>query len=87
MVKILNISWKGVVSLLQLEVGKEVMASKVNISNIILTLISLATDSLKLSAELWILQSPDGNTDLHYVTDTEARRSCIPIKFYLINTV
>jgi len=87
LVTILNISWKGVVSLLQLEVGKEVMASKVNISNIILTLISLATDSLKLSAELWILQSPDGNTDLHSVTDTEARRSCIPIKFYLINAV
>lgn len=87
LVTILNISWKGVVSLLQLEVGKEVMASKVNISNIILTLISLATDSLKLSAELWILQPPVGSTDLHSVTDTEARRSCIPIKFYLINAV
>jgi len=29
LVTILNISWKGVVSLLQLEVGKEVMASKI----------------------------------------------------------
>lgn len=87
LVSILNISWKGVVSLLQLEVGKEIMASKVNISNIILTLISLATDSLKLSAESWIMQSPDGNSNLHSVTDTEARRSCIPIKFYLINAV
>ncbi|KAH9324088.1 hypothetical protein KI387_004266, partial [Taxus chinensis] len=87
LITILNISWKGVVSLLQLEIGKEVMASKVNISNIILTLLSLATDSLKLSAELWLLQSTDGKTLLHTVTDIEAKRSCIPIKFYLINAV
>ncbi|XP_059065966.1 uncharacterized protein LOC131061428 isoform X2 [Cryptomeria japonica] len=87
LIAILNISWKGVVSLLQLEIGKEIMASKVNISNIILTLISLATESLKLSAQVWLLQSPDSKTILHTVTDPEARRSCIPIKFYLLNAV
>eukprot|EP01018_Ginkgo_biloba_P002592 Gb_10688 [translate_table: standard] len=87
LVTILNVSWKGVASLLQLEDGKEVMASRVNISNIILTLISLATDSLKLSSELWLLQSPDSKTNLYSVTEADARRACIPIKFYLINAV
>ncbi|GLJ32448.1 hypothetical protein SUGI_0652900 [Cryptomeria japonica] len=75
------------VSLLQLEIGKEIMASKVNIANIILTLISLATESLKLSAQVWLVQSPDSKTILHVVIDPEARRSSIPIKFYLLNVV
>ncbi|MQL73567.1 hypothetical protein Taro_005901 [Colocasia esculenta] len=79
MVTILNVSWKGVVSLLQC--GKNVLADKVNIGDILLTLISLANESLKCAAETWLL-SCKGELAL-----SEAKRTYLPIKFYLINAV
>ncbi|XP_021838915.1 uncharacterized protein [Spinacia oleracea] len=79
LVTVLNLSWKGVVSLLQLGEGK--LAEKVNIGDIILILFSLATDSLKCAAESWY--SSVGQT----ISVTEAKRALLPIKFYLINAV
>lgn len=79
LVTILNLSWKGVVSLLQLGEGK--LAGKINVGEIILTLISLATDSLKCAAETWC-SSID-----QIISFTEAKRTFLPIKFYLINAV
>ncbi|XP_077250899.1 holliday junction resolvase isoform X2 [Tasmannia lanceolata] len=79
LVTILNISWKGVVTLLQL--GKGALADKINIGDVIQTLISLATESLRCTAELWSSASKET------LTIVEAKRSFLPIKFYLINAV
>ncbi|PKA51763.1 hypothetical protein AXF42_Ash007992 [Apostasia shenzhenica] len=79
LVTILNTSWKGVVCLLQL--GKGVFSEKVNVGDIIVTLISLAIDSLRCAAESWSelrMESP---------ALSEAKRTFLPIKFYLINAV
>ncbi|XP_020699236.1 uncharacterized protein LOC110111625 isoform X1 [Dendrobium catenatum] len=78
-VTILNISWKGVVCLLQLDKG--VLSEKVNVEKIILTLISLTVESLRYSAEAWSASSSVT------ATLTEAKRTFLPIKFYLINSV
>ncbi|XP_075664305.1 uncharacterized protein LOC142633929 isoform X1 [Castanea sativa] len=79
LVTILNVSWKGVVSLLQL--GKETLAVKVSVADIILTLLSLVNESLRCAAKAW-------NTSLkETISVTEARRIFVPIKFYLINAV
>lgn len=51
LVAILNVSWKGVVTLLQ--VGKGALVVKVNASDIIRNLISLASESLRSAAEVW----------------------------------
>ncbi|XP_068667032.1 uncharacterized protein [Aristolochia californica] len=79
LVTILNISWKGVVSLLQL--GNRTLADKVSIGDIILTLLSLATESLRNAAGAW---SSMGKETLDVA---EAKRTFMPIKFYLINAV
>ncbi|CAA6662559.1 unnamed protein product [Spirodela intermedia] len=63
LVTVLNVSWKGVVSLLQL--GKKVLAGK----------------SLRHAAEAWF-SSHKGELTL-----PEAKRTFLPIKFYLINAV
>ncbi|XP_020570881.1 uncharacterized protein LOC110018014 [Phalaenopsis equestris] len=78
-VTILNISWKGVVCLLQLD--KSVLAEKVNVENIILTLISLTVESLRYAADAWSSSSSVS------AALTEAKRTFLPIKFYLINSV
>lgn len=80
LVTILNVSWKGVVTLLQL--GKGVLADKINIGDIILSLISLATESLRCAAEVW-----SSSTFMETLAVTEAKRTFLPIKFYLINAV
>lgn len=78
LVTILNVSWKGVGTLLLL--GKEVLAVKVNVADIIVTLISLVNDSLRCAAEVWSsLKEP--------ISVNEARRTFVPVKFYLINAV
>ncbi|KAG9441451.1 hypothetical protein H6P81_017305 [Aristolochia fimbriata] len=79
LVTILNISWKGVVSLLQL--GNGTLADKVSIGDIILTLLSLATASLRSVAGAW---SSMGEKTLDVA---ESKRTFMPIKFYLINAV
>ncbi|MCD7460435.1 hypothetical protein HAX54_043531 [Datura stramonium] len=79
LVSLINLSWKGVVNLLQL--GKGALAVKLNVGDIILTLISLANGSLRCAAETW--SSPLKET----VSATEARRVFLPVKFYLINAV
>ncbi|XP_023731806.1 uncharacterized protein LOC111879570 [Lactuca sativa] len=76
LVTVLNISWKGVVTLLQL--CKGTLELKMNISDIILSLISLAKGSLTHAAQTWsCLMEP--------VSMSEAKRIFIPAKFYLIN--
>ncbi|GLT56408.1 hypothetical protein SLA2020_294510 [Shorea laevis] len=79
LVTILNVSWKGVVTLLQLGKGK--LSWKGKVAEIIKTLISLVNESLKCAAELWSSSLKDT------VSVAEARRTCIPVKFYLINAV
>ncbi|KAM3326989.1 putative protein isoform X1 [Capsicum chacoense] len=79
LVSLINLSWKGVVNLLQL--GKGSLAVKLNVGDIILTLISLANGSLRCAAETW--SSPLKET----VSAMEARRVFLPVKFYLINAV
>ncbi|CAN4120694.1 unnamed protein product [Withania somnifera] len=79
LVSLINLSWKGVVNLLQL--GKGSLAVKLNVGDIILTLISLANGSLRCASETW--SSPLKEA----VSATEARRVFLPVKFYLINAV
>lgn len=79
LVAILNVSWKGLVTLLQLAKGK--LPVKVKVADIIVTLISLVNGSLKCAAEAW------SSFPKETVSVTEARRIFVPIKFYLINAV
>ncbi|KAK7391585.1 hypothetical protein VNO78_20002 [Psophocarpus tetragonolobus] len=77
-VNILNVSWKGVVSLLQIG---GVYFTEVNIANIVLTLLALIIEPLKCAAQAW---SSSLNED---ISVTEAKRIFVPVKFYLINAV
>ncbi|XP_022722239.1 uncharacterized protein LOC111279560 [Durio zibethinus] len=79
LVAILNVSWKGLVTLLQLAKGK--LPVKVKVADIIVTLISLINGSLKCAAEAW------SSSQKETVSINEARRIFVPIKFYLINAV
>lgn len=76
LVNVLNLSWKGVVTLLQLY--KETLAVKINISEIILSLISLAKGSLSCAGQTWSALTEPVSMD-------EAKRIFLPVKFYLIN--
>ncbi|KAL5697850.1 hypothetical protein ACHQM5_028960 [Ranunculus cassubicifolius] len=78
LVSVLNVSWKGLVTLLQLCTGD--IAAKVSVTDILLTLISLAMESLKCAAESWSKRKED-------ISSTEAKRAFVPVKFYLINAV
>ncbi|KAL6535157.1 hypothetical protein OROMI_026531 [Orobanche minor] len=78
LVSLLNLSWKGVVSLLQF--GKGALAAKLNITVIIMNLISLANESLRCAAETW-------SSSKEKVSVAEAKRIFLPVKFYLINAV
>ncbi|KAM0985685.1 hypothetical protein ACFX13_013145 [Malus domestica] len=79
LVKVLNFTWKGVVSLLQL--GEGVFATKVNVADIVSNLISLVNESLKCAAEAWSSSLNDA------ISVTEARKTFLPINFYLINAI
>lgn len=79
LVSLLNMSWKGVVSLLQF--GKGFLAAKVNITAVIMNLISLARESLRCAAETW------SSSMKEKVSVAEAKRIFLPVKFYLINAV
>ncbi|OMO59734.1 hypothetical protein COLO4_34090 [Corchorus olitorius] len=78
LVTLLNVSWKGVVSLLQL--AKSKLMVKVKVADIIVTLLSLVNGSLKCAAEAW-------SSLKDTVSVIEARRIFLPLKFYLINAV
>jgi 5'-3' exoribonuclease 2 len=78
-VTLLNVSWKGVVSLLQS--GKGMIEEKINVREIILILLSLPIESLRVAAETWCTPLPEA------IGTSEARRAFLPIKFFLINTV
>uniref|UniRef100_A0A0E0NPJ5 Uncharacterized protein n=1 Tax=Oryza rufipogon TaxID=4529 RepID=A0A0E0NPJ5_ORYRU len=76
---LLNISWKGIISLLQL--GKGMVEEKVNVREIILIPISVAIESLRVATERWCVP-------LQEVLGTaEARRAFLPIKYFLTNAV
>ncbi|XP_052110550.1 uncharacterized protein LOC107466474 [Arachis duranensis] len=77
-VNILNVSWKGVVSLLQTGGGR---FADVNVTNIVLTLLALITEPLKCAAESW------SSSLRETVSVTEAKRVFVPVKFFLINAV
>ncbi|XP_028794804.1 uncharacterized protein LOC114750374 [Neltuma alba] len=77
-VNILNVTWKGVVSLLQ--IGHKYLAEIVSIANVLVGLIALVTEPLKCAAVAW--SSPKDT-----VSKTEAKRILVPVKFYLINAV
>ncbi|RDX58454.1 hypothetical protein CR513_62229, partial [Mucuna pruriens] len=77
-VNILNVSWKGVVSLLQIGGGH---FTEVNVANIVLTLLALITEPLKCSAQAWSSSLKEA------ISVTEAKRIFVPVKFYLINAV
>ncbi|KAK4742953.1 hypothetical protein SAY87_000954 [Trapa incisa] len=79
LVSILNTSWKGVVRLLQQ--GKGSLEVVLNVSNIILELISLACGSLRMAATSWSSASEGP------ISVAVARRAFIPVKFYLVNAV
>ncbi|XP_022870168.1 uncharacterized protein LOC111389483 isoform X2 [Olea europaea var. sylvestris] len=79
LVSLLNMSWKGVVTLLQL--GNGALAAKVNIAGVIMTLISLANESLRCAAGTWSASLKE------MVSVSEAKRIYLPVKFYLINAV
>ncbi|KAK7278555.1 hypothetical protein RJT34_23586 [Clitoria ternatea] len=77
-VNILNVSWKGVVSLLQIGGGN---FTEVNIANIVLTLLALIIEPLKCVVESW---SSSLNETISVI---EAKRILVPVKFYLVNAV
>ncbi|MED6132192.1 hypothetical protein PIB30_016832 [Stylosanthes scabra] len=77
-VNILNVSWKGVVSLLQTGGGH---FAEVNVANIVLSLIALITEPLKCAAKSW------SSSLKETISVTEAKRVFVPVKFYLINAV
>ncbi|KOM52407.1 hypothetical protein LR48_Vigan09g106600 [Vigna angularis] len=77
-VNILNISWKGVVSLLQIGGGH---FTEVNVANIVLTLVGLITEPLKCAAQAW---SSSLNEAISVI---EAKRIIVPLKFYVMNTL
>lgn len=79
LVSILNTSWKGVVTLLQQ--GKGSLEAILNMSDIILKLISLANSSLKSAAMSWPFASKEP------ISVAVARRTFVPVKFYLVNVV
>lgn len=79
LVSILNTSWKGVVTLLQQ--GKGSLEGILNVSNIILQLISLAIGSLRSAAMSWLSASKEP------ISVAVARRTFVPVKFYLVNAV
>ncbi|KAF2547568.1 hypothetical protein F2Q70_00019381 [Brassica cretica] len=79
LVTILNTSWKGVITLLQID--KHTLASKVDVGEIILKLITLIKESLRLAAEAWSCSVKET------ISATEARRVFLHVKFYLINDV
>ncbi|GKF81006.1 RNA polymerase II assembly factor like protein, partial [Tanacetum coccineum] len=70
-----KITWEGVVTLLQL--GKGLLSVK-NISDIILSLISLAKGALSRAAQVW-------SSLINPVSEVEAERIFIQVKFYLNN--
>ncbi|KAM7259640.1 hypothetical protein ACFE04_015381 [Oxalis oulophora] len=78
LVAILNVSWKGVVDLLQL--GNNILAEKLNVGSIVMSLVSLINQSLKCAMEAWSLVKEP-------ISVNEARKTFIPVKFYLINAV
>ncbi|KAJ1435746.1 hypothetical protein SESBI_04693 [Sesbania bispinosa] len=77
-VNILNVSWKGVVSLLQIGGGR---FTEVNVADIVVALLALITEPLKVATEAW--SSSLNET----ISITEAKRIFVPVKFYLINAV
>ncbi|XP_073056687.1 uncharacterized protein [Primulina eburnea] len=79
LVSLLNISWKGVVTLLQF--GKGALAVKVNVTSVIVTLISLARESLRCAAQTLSVLEEDKDSE------AEAKRIFRLAKFYLINAV
>lgn len=58
-----------------------VLATKVNVADIILKLISLVNESLRRSAEAWSSSLKEN------ISVTQARKAFLPEKFYLINAV
>lgn len=79
LVSVLNMSWKGVVTILQL--GRGNLATKVNVAGVTHNLISLANESLRHAAQTWSFQLKEA------VSATEAKRIFLPVKFFLINAV
>ncbi|PIN15536.1 hypothetical protein CDL12_11818 [Handroanthus impetiginosus] len=79
LVTLLNMSWKGVVSLLQF--GKGALGAKVNITGVIMNLISLASESIRCAAESW------SSLIKEKISVAEAKRIFLPVKFYLIHAV
>ncbi|CAN6876920.1 unnamed protein product, partial [Brassica oleracea] len=63
---LINTSWKGVITLLQID--KQTLASKVDVGEIILKLITLIKESLRLAAEAWSCSGKET------ISATEARR-------------
>ncbi|KAJ6694963.1 HOLLIDAY JUNCTION RESOLVASE [Salix koriyanagi] len=79
LVTIINVSWKGVIALLQQ--GKRVLREMLSVQDIILTLISLVNEPLRCAAGAWSSSLEET------ISLTEARRTFLPSKFYLINAV
>ncbi|WZZ56493.1 hypothetical protein YC2023_056600 [Brassica napus] len=69
LVTILNTPWKGVITLLQID--KHTLASKVDVGEIILKLITLIKESLRLAAEAWSCSVKET------ISATEARRPVV----------
>ncbi|KAF0913717.1 hypothetical protein E2562_024599 [Oryza meyeriana var. granulata] len=76
---LLNISWKGIISLLQL--GKGRIEGKVNVREIILIPISVAIESLRVATETWCVPLQE------VLSPAEARRAFLPIKYFLMNAI
>ncbi|XP_050215429.1 uncharacterized protein LOC126666641 [Mercurialis annua] len=78
LVTILNVSWKGVVTLLQQ--GKQVLTDRVCVQDILITLISLVKEPLRRTSMAW-------SSVEETISTTDCRRTFLPVKFYLINAM
>ncbi|KAH7439548.1 hypothetical protein KP509_04G066400 [Ceratopteris richardii] len=83
-VGMLNITWKGVIALLQTVNGKDIMSKLLDIHEIIRVIIGCTMESLNSAAEscdVLIQEKKDMNNI------SELKRLCIPVKFFLLNLI
>lgn len=83
-ITMLNLAWKSCMTMVtQKEGGRTIIASAAEIETLISLLISHATYSLKLAAEVWLSPPSLVGTISSGPKDSEFRKHCILVKFFL----
>lgn len=83
-ITMLNLAWKSCMTMVtQTEGGRTIIASAAEIETLISLLISHATYSLKLAAEVWLSAPSLAGAISSRPKDSEFRKHCILVKFFL----